>query len=89
MNTFSYSFEGRKPSKPQILKVVNQAIKSGHTRIEISWGENCIELEKDCYPYPRPNSKWFGHGWIKEISGDDLAVELSPKAPKGWDYVIA
>ena len=89
MSTYHFEFTGRKPSKAAVTKVAQRAIKDGHTQIELSWGENWIKLEKDVYPYARPNSKWFGHGWIKDISGDDLAQELSPKLPKEWGYAIA
>lgn len=67
---YEFYFEGRKPSKAQVKKCAIQAIKEGYPLIEISWGENMINLE---------NNLGFitGRGWIKNIGGDDLANELN------------
>ena len=67
---FEFYFEGKKPSKAQVKKCAIQAIKEGYPLIEISWGENMINLE---------NNLGFitGRGWIKNIGGDDLANELN------------
>lgn len=67
---FEFYFEGKKPSKAQVKKCAIQAIKEGYPLIEISWGENMINLE---------NNLGFitGQGWIKNIGGDDLASELN------------
>lgn len=63
-------FSGRKPSKVQIMAKLKPALKTGETFIEVQWGENWITLEKLA-------SGWLGYGWIKDISGDDLARELN------------
>lgn len=89
MSTYHYEFTQSKPTKASVQKVIKRAIADRHNVIEITWGENYILLEKDVYPYERPFSKWNGRGWIGKISGDDLAQDLNPKAPKGWDYVLA
>lgn len=67
---FEFYFDGKKPSKAQVKKCAIQAIKEGYPLIEISWGENMINLE---------NNLGFitGRGWIKNIGGDDLANELN------------
>ena len=69
---YSYEFRGRKPSANQVYKMVMHAAKSGHEKIEIMWGENAIELWYE-------HNNWFGFGWIKDISGNDMAesVELT------------
>lgn len=66
---FEHYFTGNKPSKASIMKVIKQAIKDDYRKMEISWGENMITLEKF-------NNKWFGAGWIKTIGGQDIANEL-------------
>jgi len=67
---YEFYFEGKKPSKAQVKKCAIEAIKEGYPLIEISWGENMINLE---------NNLGFitGRGWIKNIGGDDLANELN------------
>lgn len=70
--TFEYYFQGRKPSKAQVTYKILEAINSGHIDVEISWGESMLTVCKF-------NSMWFGSGWIKNISGQDLASELSKK----------
>ena len=70
---YEYYFDAgkRKPSNAQILKQVNQGINEGNNYIEISWGENTITIE-------RMHSKmWYGSGWIRNISGADLAVKIN------------
>lgn len=59
-------FNGRKPSKQQVLKQVRLLMREGWSHIEVFWGENWIELE-NIHGY------WHGHGWIRDISGQDLA----------------
>ena len=70
-NVFDYGFEGRCPSKAQVAKIAKAGMGSGANFIEIWWGENMIEIQK-AY-----NGHWFGRGWIRSISGQDLAEELS------------
>jgi len=66
---YSYEFKGRKPSANQAYSMVMHAAKSGHEKIEIRWGENAIDLEY-------AHGKWFGFGWIKDISGNDMAQSV-------------
>lgn len=61
------TFEKRKPSKAQVLAKVRSAMAQGKSYIEVFWGENWIELEKF-------NGYWHGSGWIRDISGTDIAV---------------
>jgi hypothetical protein len=63
-------FTGRKPSKVQIFAKLKPLLKTGETFILIQWGENQITLEHLA-------SGWLGYGWIKGLSGDDLARELN------------
>ena len=70
---YEYDFTGRKPSKVQVLKQVNEGIKQNATLIHISWGENRVEAEKF------KHNGWVGSGWIKGISGYDIAIELNAK----------
>jgi len=67
---FEFYFEGKKPSKAQVKKCAIEAIKQGYPLIEISWGENMINLENEL-------GYITGRGWIKNIGGDDLANELN------------
>lgn len=64
------TFENRKPSRAQIMSKVIKEINAGAVHLEIIWGENWIELER--YGY-----QWHGQGWIKELSGDDIAQDLN------------
>ncbi len=59
-------FNGRKPSKAQVMKHVRGLVKDGWTDIHVYWGENRIEIE-NIHGY------WHGSGWIRGISGCDLA----------------
>jgi hypothetical protein len=63
-------FTGRKPSKVQIMAKLKPLLKTNETFIQIQWGENWITLEHLA-------SGWLGSGWIKGLSGDDLARELN------------
>ncbi len=65
-------FPKNKPSKAAVLKAVNAAIKQGYRAIVVSWGENQIDLD-----FYAPNQAWYGRGWIRDISGDDIANGLS------------
>ena len=70
-NMFEHYFEGRCPSKAQVMKVIKQALGEGATNLEISWGENMLTLLKNT------NGLWYGYGWIRRISGSDIAEELA------------
>ena len=65
---YEYEFQGRKPSNAQVLKQVNEAIRQNARTIYISWGENRIELQRSGSGKP-----WYGSGWIRNISGSELA----------------
>jgi|APMed6443717190_1056831.scaffolds.fasta_scaffold15635_4 hypothetical protein len=70
---YEYYFDAtkRKPSNAQVLKQINKAINEGHNYIEIIWGENMITIERMHSKY------WYGSGWIRNISGSDLAVKIN------------
>jgi hypothetical protein len=67
-----YNFEGRAPSVTQVRARVRNAVAMGHDTIRIEWGENSIDLEFSEYL-----AAWTGSGWIRRISGDDIARELN------------
>jgi hypothetical protein len=67
----TFSHLGNKPSRKQVLGKVLTAIRAGASRIEVHWGENCLELDSGIM------GTWYGYGWIKEISGQDMANELN------------
>jgi hypothetical protein len=71
---YEYYFEGRKPSKAQVIKKINEGIKQNADMIHVSWGENRIDIDKSYN-----NQFWIGSGWIKGISGYDIAEELNKK----------
>lgn len=71
---FEYDFQGRKPSKAQVMRVIGKALEESTANIEmmtITWGENWIQLLKLW------NGQYQGSGWIKDISGSDIAEELN------------
>ena len=59
-----------KPSRAYIMRTIGVCIEAGRKHIELSWGENWLEII-------RGGNQWFGSGWIKEIGGDDIAKELN------------
>ena len=71
---YDYYFNGRKPSIKQVLKQVSEGIRQNARIIQISWGENRVDLERLDY-----NQNWHGSGWIKGISGYDIAQDLNRK----------
>jgi hypothetical protein len=71
---YEHYFEGRKPSIKQVLKQVNEGIRQNARVIEVSWGENMVTLQRIGY-----NEHWHGSGWIKGISGYDIAIDLNKK----------
>lgn len=71
---YEYEFTGRKPSNAQVLKQVNEGINQGADMIHISWGENRIEIFKGLAHKP---DFLFGSGWIRNISGSDLANHVN------------
>lgn len=77
-------FPKNKPSKAAVLKAVKAAVKQGYKAITVSWGENSIDLNIN--PHSSAGD-WYGYGWIRDISGDDIAQCLgyglgpAPKVP--------
>lgn len=69
---YDYYFEGRKPSIKQVKTQVAEGMRQNCRTIEISWGENMVTLQRIGY-----NQHWHGSGWIKGISGYDIAEELN------------
>ena len=74
MSIYEYYFQGRKPSIKQVMKQVAEGTRQGARVIEISWGENMITLQR--LPVSK---KWDGSGWIRGISGYDIARDLSAR----------
>ena len=60
----------RKPSRALIMRTIAVYLEQGHKDLDIRWGENWIEIVKG-------GNQWYGAGWIKDISGDDIAKELN------------
>jgi len=69
---YEYDFTGRKPSVVQVRKQVSEGIKKNASMILISWGENRIDIERSYN-----GTQWLGSGWIKNISGYDIAKGLN------------
>jgi len=65
-------FNKRKPSRAVIMRTLAEYLKQGGKSFCITWGENCIELD-----YHPNHEQWYGRGWIKELSGDNIAKELN------------
>lgn len=70
-NPMCHQFNGRKPTKAQVLAQAKRLENQGADFIAITWGENWIDLSQDT------NGFWSGIGWIKEIGGDWVARELN------------
>lgn len=68
--TFEHSFTGKRPSQKQVKTVLIKALKEGFREIELYWGENWIQVFKNS------EGTIYGTGWIKTISGQDLANEI-------------
>ncbi len=62
----------RKPSRAVIMRTIAEYLKQGAKCFSLSWGENWIELD-----YHPNQEQWYGSGWMKDISGDDIARELN------------
>jgi len=70
--TIDIEFNKRKPSRAVIMRTLAVYLEQGGKSFNISWGENCINLD-----YHPSHQQWYGHGWIKEIGGDSIAKELN------------
>ena len=66
------NYENRKPSRAVIMRTIAEYLKQGGKSFDIRWGENWINLD-----YHPSHQQWYGTGWIKEISGDSIAIELN------------
>jgi len=69
-------FDGRKPSYAQIRKMVIAEFNAGYDTVDVGWGENWISLEK-WTDWELKTHYFQGQGWIKDISGSDLADQLN------------
>ena len=68
----------RKPSRALIMRTIGVYLEQGHKDLDIRWGESWIEILKG-------GDHWFGSGWIKDISGDDIAKELNQMQKQAVD----
>jgi hypothetical protein len=71
MPIYEQYFDGRKPSKNQVIQSIKQGIRQGYHVFEVSWGENMVTLDRQA------GGRWAGWGWIKNISGSDLADQFN------------
>lgn len=69
-------FDGRKPSKDQVRKAVLAEFNAGYHTVDLTWGENWISIEK-WTDWELKTHYFQGHGWIKDISGSDLADQFN------------
>jgi hypothetical protein len=77
MSYYEFDFEGRKPSLAQVMKRVNEGIRQGASLIQVSWGENMITIQRYGHSH-----NWDGSGWIRGISGYDIARDLNQAQAK-------
>lgn len=80
--TIDINYEKRKPSRAVIMRTLAEYLKHGYKSFNVSWGENCINL--DWHP---SHQQWYGTGWIKEIGGDDLAKELNAMRKEAQQFI--
>lgn len=72
---YEYDYEGKRPSKAQIIKRVQEAVKAGAVDINLNWGENWLRFE---YVKGWAGGRcWHGFGWFKSVGGDDIAKQLN------------
>jgi hypothetical protein len=64
-----------KPSAPTLRAAIRKAVAAGKTWMQLSWGENRIDIERGAWG-------WSGRGWIGRNSGQDLANELNQQERK-------
>ena len=65
-------YKKRKPSKAVVMRTIAEYLKQGAKAFTITWGENWIDLNW----HPK-HQHWYGEGWIKDISGQDIGNELN------------
>lgn len=75
---FDIDFQGRCPSKAQVMAKIKAAIQSGAAAISVSWGEKRLDLD-----YSFNARAWNGYGWIRRTGGDDIAQELNQIQKRG------
>jgi hypothetical protein len=75
-------FDGYKPSYAKVMRAVGVEISKGHTDIALHWGESSIDLYFD-----HRVKQWFGSGWIKDISGQDIAGELNEIRSEAQQFI--
>ena len=73
MSIYEQYFDGRKPSENQVINAIKRGLSKGFSQFEIAWGENMVTLEKGRSGV----NQWLGYGWIKNISGSDLADQFN------------
>jgi hypothetical protein len=73
MMIYEQYFDGRKPSENQVINAIKRGLSKGFSQFEIAWGENMVTLEKGRSGV----NQWIGWGWIKNISGSDLADQFN------------
>lgn len=73
MHATNYSFTGRKPSMAQCIAAARRLAATGAQLIELTWGENWLQLHRDSSGY------WTGLGFIKNIDACFIAREINHK----------
>jgi len=65
-------YKNRKPSKAVVMRTIAEYLKQGAKAFTITWGENWIDLN-----WHPSHQHWYGEGWIRDISGQDIGNELN------------
>lgn len=71
MNATNHTFIGRKPSEAQCIAAVKRLATTGAQMIELTWGENWLQLHRD------PAGYWTGLGFIKSIDACAIARKIN------------
>lgn len=77
-------WRAKRPSITQIKSGLKKAIASGATRIQLTWGENQITVEKQSR-WIGYNGPWTGEGWIGKHGGDNIAQALNEEIRNAHD----
>jgi hypothetical protein len=83
---YEVNFTKRKPSRAQVLKALSLGLEKGFKAFQINYGENSLNIDLNPHPYNRMG-QWLGYGWIKEISGDDIAKELNKTSKQEEEFI--
>ena len=67
MTTITHEFTGTKPTKSMIVKKAIALKLAGYRSFGLAWGENQMDF------HSAGNNKLHGYGWIKNVSGSDIA----------------